>query len=50
MVMGKCPECKMVLCDPQLYYKAKGEKRGSLQMKITCPSCGYVNKLKEFLK
>jgi hypothetical protein len=50
MTMGKCPKCKIQLCDPDLYFRAKGERRKNLKMKITCPSCNFTDELKEFIK
>ncbi|MHA1868832.1 MAG: hypothetical protein ACTSXD_12385 [Candidatus Heimdallarchaeaceae archaeon] len=48
MAMWKCPNCKIVLCDVDIYYRAPGEKRRNLRMKILCPNCQKISTLEEW--
>ena len=48
MTMSKCPKCKIVLVDPQLYFRGSRQKKNGLKMKIKCPSCDYKGTLEEF--
>jgi len=46
MAMWKCPKCGIELCDVDIYYGI--DKKRNLNMRIKCPNCREITRLREW--